>query len=98
MTHQNRLLDVEFFKRHVQHLCLDIDRDWSVIRAVAVAMTRPIESKSAVMRRQRSVHPGPILTRPWIAVNQNDWTARAFDYKVQTRVADRNKFRERLRI
>ena len=98
MTYQNRLFDIEFFKRLVQYLRLHLDRDGLVIGAIAVTMTRPIESKSAVVRRQRSVHPAPILTRTGVAVNQNDWGAGAFDYKVQTGVVDGNEFRKSLRI
>jgi hypothetical protein len=31
MTHQNRLFDVEFFERRVQHLRLDVDGNRTVI-------------------------------------------------------------------
>src|SRR5260370_39586062 len=98
MTHQNRLFDVEFFERGVQHLRLHIDRSGPVIGTVAVAVPRPIESKSAITRCQRSIQPSPILTRTGIAVNQDDRTASAFDDKVQTSFVDRSKFRKGLRI
>lgn len=63
-----------------------------------MTVSRSIESEAAVVRRQRSVYSAPILTRAGIAVNQNDGTARAFDYKVQPGIVDRNKFRESLGI
>jgi hypothetical protein len=59
-----------------------------------MTMSRSIESEAAVVRRQRSVYSAPILTRAGITVNQNDGTARAFDYKVQPGIVDGNKFRE----
>src|SRR5258706_16215971 len=98
MTYQNRLFDVEFLERGVQHLRLHVNCDGAMIGTVAVAVARPIESESAVTRCQRSVQPSPILTRTGIAMNQNDRTAGAFNYKVQPGLVDSNEFRKGLRI
>jgi hypothetical protein len=69
-----------------------------MIGTVAVAVARAVEGKSAVARCQRPIQPRPILTRTGIAVNQNDGTTGAFDYEMETRVADSNKFGKGLRI
>src|SRR6266404_2277737 len=98
MTHQDRLFDVEFLERGVQHLRLYVDGNGAMIGTVAVTVARPIERESAITRCQRSVQPSPILTRTGIAVNQNDRTAGAFDYKVQPGLVDGNEFRKGLRI
>jgi hypothetical protein len=69
-----------------------------MIRPVTVAMTGTIEGKRAIMRRYRAVESRPILTRARITVNQDDRTTGSFDYEMQTRAVDSDKFRVGLRI
>src|SRR6266550_7582779 len=98
MPDQDWLFDVEFFESCVQHLRLHVDCNGMVIGTIAVAVARAVEGKSAVARCQRPIQPRPILTRTGIAVNQDYGATRAFDYEMQTRVADSNKFGKGLRI
>ena len=92
MAHQNRLFDIEFPERRMQHLRLHLDGDGLVIGTITVTMTRAIESKPAVVFRDWPIQLRPILTRTRIAVNQTDRPARAFDHKVYTGFVHRNEF------
>jgi len=49
MSHDYRLIDLEFRQSRVQHLRLHLDRDVAVIRPLAVTVTWSIKSERLVL-------------------------------------------------
>src|ERR1051326_475400 len=98
VTHQNWHFDTELIQRRMKHLSLHFYGNGSMIRPIAVAVARPIESEGAITGRNGTVESRPILARAGIAVNQNDRPPGSFDHKVQPRFVDGDKLRVSLRI